>query len=246
MRVAVIGGGIGGLTAAYALVKAGFDAHVLEARDHAGGVIGTSHEGGFVREHAASSFLGGPPRGALALCEELGVPVDKASDRAKRRWIYIDGKLRGLPRNPVELLTSDLLTWRGKLALAREPFAKRRAQNEDESVHAFAARRFGAEAARAIVAPFVTGVFAADSHDISLEAGFPRLAELDSHGGIIRGSAKQAVQQLVVRMSGKKSARTARGMWAPKGGLGALIEALAQRLGSRVRRGAAVRALAPA
>lgn len=246
MRVAVIGGGLGGLTAAHALVKAGFDAHVLEASGHPGGVIGTSRADGFVREHAASSFLGGPPRGALALCEELGVAVDKASDRAKRRWIYIDGKLRALPRSPLELLRSDLLTWRGKLALAREPFAKRRAQNEDESVHAFAARRLGAEAARAIVAPFVTGVFAADSHDISLEAGFPRLAELDAHGGLIRGSARQAAQQLVVRLSGKKTARTPRGLWAPRGGLGTLIDALAERLGSRVRTGAAVRALAPA
>ncbi|HEY5922830.1 MAG TPA: FAD-dependent oxidoreductase, partial [Kofleriaceae bacterium] len=170
MKVAVIGGGIGGLTAARALVAAGFDAHVLEA-EQPGGVVGTSRVDGFLREHAASSFLGGPSRGALALCEELGVPVDKASSRAKKRWIFIDGKPRALPRHPIDLLRSDLLTWRGKLALLREPLAPRRAHGVDESVHAFASRRFGAEAARAIVAPFVTGVFAADSHDISLEAG---------------------------------------------------------------------------
>src|SRR5690606_5116776 len=133
MRVAVIGGGIGGLTAARALVVAGFDAHVFEATDRPGGVVGTSRVDGFVREHAASSFLGGPPRGALALCKELGVPVDKASPQAQRRWIYIDGKLREMPRSPLAFVRSDLLTWRGKLALLREPLAPPRAKGHDES-----------------------------------------------------------------------------------------------------------------
>src|SRR5688572_26724912 len=121
MRVAIIGGGLGGLAVARTLITAGVDTQVLEASPRAGGVIGTSHSDGFTREHAASSFLGGPSRGALALCNELGVPVEKASPRAKRRWIYIDGKLRALPQTPLELVRSDLLTWRGKLDLVREP-----------------------------------------------------------------------------------------------------------------------------
>ena len=246
MKVAVIGGGIGGLAAAHALVGAGFDAQVLEATDHAGGVVGTSTVDGFVREHAASSFLGGPSRGALAMCKAFGVAADRASPKARRRWIYIDGKLRALPDNPVALATSDLLTWRGKLALLREPFAPSRAAGHDESVHAFAARRLGAEAARAIVAPFVTGVFGADSHDISLEAGFPRFAELDASGGLVRGMAKQAAKSLLARATGKSSARTERGMWAPHGGLGKLVDAFAAALGPRVHLGVRVQAIAPA
>src|SRR5256885_5049292 len=119
MRLAVIGGGIGGLTAGRALVAAGHDAHVLEASKRAGGVVESSRVDGFLREHAASSFLGGPPDGALALCTELGVPVDKAAAAARRRWIYIDSKLRALPMNPIELARTDLLTWRGKLDLVR-------------------------------------------------------------------------------------------------------------------------------
>lgn len=245
MRVAVIGGGIGGLTAAHALCAAGFDAHVLEGSPHPGGVVGTSRADGFLREHAASSFLGGPPRGALALCRDLGVPVEHASARAKKRFIYIDGALRQLPRSPIDLVRTDLLTWRGKLALLREPLAPPRAQGADESMHAFAARRFGPEAARAIFAPFVTGVFAADSHAVSLEAGFPRLAALDDAGGMVRGFAKQAAGQLLARVTGKKSGRTPGGMWAPTGGLGTLVDALAASLGSRVKTNARVRALAP-
>jgi protoporphyrinogen/coproporphyrinogen III oxidase len=246
MRVAIIGGGLGGLTAAHALCAAGFDAHVLEAGPHAGGLVGTSQVDGYVREHAASSFLGGPARGALALCQELGVAVEQASSRAKKRWIYIDGGLRALPRNPLDLARTDLLTWRGKLALLREPLAPTRAAGSDESMHAFAARRFGPEVARTIVAPFVTGVFAADSHDVSLEAGFPRLAALDEQGGIVRGLARQTAASLLARVTGKRSTRTEGGMWAPAGGLGALVEALTRALGSRLRTGVRVQALAPA
>jgi len=186
MKIAVVGGGIAGLATARALVGAGHDAHVLEAAERVGGVIGTSVVDGYRREHAASSFLGGPPDGALALCNELGVAVDRASSRARGRWIFIDGKLRALPSGPIAFARSDLLTWRGKLALLREPFAPA-GPGGDESVHAFAARRLGPEAARALVAPFVTGVFAADAHDVSLEAGFPRLAALDVEGVIEDG-----------------------------------------------------------
>ncbi len=246
MKVAVIGGGIGGLTAARALVAAGFDAHVLEADDRPGGVVGTSRADGFLREHAASSFLGGPPRGALALCNELGVAVDKASPRARRRWIYIDGKPRALPSSPLALARTDLLTWRGKLALLREPLAPPRAKGHDESIHDFASRRLGPEVARAIVAPFVTGIFAADSHAVSLEAGFPKLAELDASGGLARGVAKQIGKNLLARATGKKLAKTPRGLYAPTGGLGTLVDALAANLGSRVRTGVRVRSLAPA
>jgi protoporphyrinogen/coproporphyrinogen III oxidase len=246
MRVAVIGGGIGGLAAAHALVGAGFDAHVLEGAERVGGVIATTRVDGFLREHAASSFLGGPPRGALALCDELGVSVERASPRARTRWIYIDGKLNAVPRSPVDVVRTDLLTWRGKLALLREPLAPARAAGTDESMHDFAARRFGAEAARVIIAPAVTGVFAADSHDISLEAGFPKLAELDAEGGMIRGMVKHAARQLYARATRRPTARTRRGLWAPVGGIGALVDALASSLGKRVKTSTPVRTLANA
>ena len=250
MRVAIIGGGLGGLATARTLLAAGIDAHVLEASSRAGGVIGTSQIDGFTREHAASSFLGGPSRGMLALCNELGVAVEKASPRAKKRWIFLDGKLRALPSNPVDLVRSDLLTWRGKLDLLREPLRPPGPKGQDESVHDFAARRLGAEAARAIVAPFVTGVYAADAHDISLEAGFPKLASLARNGGLVRGLARQAARGaaggLLRKIAGKhKSKATPRGMYTARGGLGAVVEALAAELGARVRYGALVDRIEP-
>ncbi|HEY4244996.1 MAG TPA: protoporphyrinogen oxidase [Kofleriaceae bacterium] len=242
MRIAIIGAGLGGLTAALALVADGHDVVVREAAAHGGGVIGTSTVDGYVREHASSSFLGGPPRGMAALCAAMGVPVEKASPAAKARWIYLDGKLRALPASPLAFVRSDLLTWRGKLDLLREPLrpARRVGTGEggdDESMHAFAARRFGAEAARAIIAPFVTGVYAADAHDISLAAGFPRLAALDAAGGIVRGSLRGMLRRK------KEPGATPRGMYAPAGGMGAVTDKLVAELGARVRFGSPVRAV---
>ena len=248
MKIAVIGGGFGGLIAARALVRDGIDAHVLEAGSRAGGVVCTSTRDGYVREHAASSFLGGPGDGVYALCQELGVAVDKASPKARTRWIYLDGKLRALPRSPFGLFTTDLLTWRGKLDLFAEPFrpaGRARRSDDDESMHAFAARRFGAEAARAIVSPFVTGVYAADAHDISLASGFPKLAMLDARGGVVRGSLAQMADRLRSRLAGRKAASTPRGLYAARGGLGTVASALAAELGSRVRLNAPVSKVAP-
>jgi len=245
MKIAVIGGGVGGLASARALVRAGIDAEVLEAGPRPGGVVVTTKVDGYVREHAASSFFGGPPRGALALCQALGVEVDKASPRARARWIYLDGKLRAVPRSPIDLVTSDLLTWRGKLDLLGEPF-RPAGSGDDESVHAFAARRFGAEAARAIFAPLVTGIYVADAHAISVAAGFPKLAALDAQGGMVRGTLAKALRGLAGKLRGRRSGATARGMWAPRGGLGTLVTALAAELGSRLHLSRPVARIEPA
>src|SRR5690349_6781622 len=190
MKVVVVGGGVAGLTAGLRLVQAGHDVSVIEA-GRPGGVVATRREDGFLHEYAANGFLAAPD-GATALCDELGVAVVGAAKAARNRWIYIDGALRKVPTGLLGFVRSDLLTWRGKWDLVKEPFRPARDVDTagDESVHAFAARRFGPEVARAVVAPFVTGVFAADAHDVSLAAGFPRFAALDRAGGVVKGMVK--------------------------------------------------------
>lgn len=246
-RIAVVGGGLAGLLAARALEEQGADVVVFEAAARLGGVVHTVEQGGFLHESAASSFLA-KPGGMLALCKELDVPVVKASPGAKRRWIYLDGKRREVPSGPLSLLTTDLLTWRGKLDLLREPLRPARSVEKagDESVYDFAARRFGPEMARAMVAPFVTGIFAADAHDVSLESGFPALAELDGLGGVLRGQLKKMFGGGKGKPSGApRLGKGERGLWAPQGGMSAVIAALGQRLRSEVRLGAQVVELAP-
>ncbi len=244
MRVAVVGGGIGGLAAALRLVQAGHDVAVLDGGARPGGVIGTSTAEGFRREHAANGFLTGADDGAAALCDELGVGVVEAAPAARARWIYLRGRLHRLPAGPGSFARSGLLSWRGKLALLGEPLRPARdvAAAGDESLWDFAVRRLGTEAAHALVAPMVTGVFAADARRVSLAAGFPRLAALDARGGLVRGMIAEARGR---RRGGGARRRGKTTLAAPAGGMAVLVDALAARLGDRVRRGVTVRAVEP-
>lgn len=247
MRVAVVGGGIAGLAAALRLVERlpAAEVTVLEASARPGGVLTTSRDGGWLREHAANAFLAGDPDGAVALCRELGVPLEEPSPAARHRWIWLGGRLHPLPTSPAALARSGLLSWRGKLALLAEPLRPARrlgpAERDDESVFALARRRVGPEAARAIVAPFVTGVFAGDARETSVVAGFPRLAALEDAGGLVRGMVRRAV---AARRGGAARRERTRSL-APLDGVEALGRALAARLGPRVRTDAPVAAVAP-
>ena len=239
--VAVIGGGVAGLAAAHRIVERapGAEVVVLEAAARAGGVLRSEEQGGWLHEHAASAFLSGAPDGAVALCRELGVELEEASPAAKQRWIWRGGRLHALPRGPGGLLRTGLLSWRGKLALLAEPLRRARppSVHGDESVHDFAARRLGPEAADAIVAPFVTGIFAGDARQVSLAAGFPKIAALEERGGLVRG-------MIDARRAGVARPEPPRSL-APRGGAEDLVRALADRLGARVERGARVEAVRP-
>jgi oxygen-dependent protoporphyrinogen oxidase len=236
VQVAIVGGGVAGLAAAWRLTQAGVGVTVFEGA-RVGGVIGTDRERGYLLERAASSFLSASD-GASALCDELGVETRAGAATATKKWIFVDGKRQLLPASLGQLLTTGLLTARGKLSLLAEPLRRGRdsAQAGDQSVFDFAARRFGVEFARAVIAPFVTGIFAADAHEISLAAGFPRLAELDRDGGMVRGMFKRALRGQ--RRPAPKVLR------APVLGMSDLIGALEARLAGHLRR-EAVFALAP-
>src|ERR1700735_4476666 len=71
-KTIVIGGGISGLAAAYALQKSEADYLLLEASDHLGGKIVTYAGEGFLIEGGPDSFLT-QKRAALDLCRELGL-----------------------------------------------------------------------------------------------------------------------------------------------------------------------------
>lgn len=245
-RIAVVGGGLGGLLAARALERRGFEVCVLEAADRAGGVVMTSRVDGYLHEHAASSFLA-KAGGMIDVCREVGVPIVKASPSARRRWVFLDGKLREVPSGPWSLLRTDLLTWRGKLELFAEPLRGARDVQVagDESIYDFAARRLGPQMARSLVAPMITGIFAADAHDVSLEAGFPELAALDARGGLVRGSLRKLVRRERSAADAPKLARGDRGLWAPRGGMREVVDGLQRSLAGEVRLGCAVRELVP-
>ena len=102
-RVAIIGGGIAGLSAAYYLEKArqsgtGLDWVLFEKSDRLGGVIATEQRDGFVLEAGPDSFLSIKPD-AARLCTELGLgdQLISSNDQDRKTYILVKGRLVPIP-----------------------------------------------------------------------------------------------------------------------------------------------------
>src|SRR5512132_1564953 len=152
MRVVVIGGGIAGLSAAWAIRAAAarraesLDLVVLEAGPRVGGRIRTTREDGYLVEWAANAIQG-VDGAAWRLAEAVGLGGERivASPEAARRYIVRHGRLHAIPSGPLSLVRFSGLSPAGRLRVAMEPFFARRARKE-ESVHDYAARHVGEEA----------------------------------------------------------------------------------------------------
>jgi len=196
-RVAVVGGGVTGLCAAFYLARHfGRDQVVLlERSDCVGGQTRTSCADGFVNDWGPNGFLDREPL-TLQWVADLGLSnrLVKARDAAGRRFILRGGELREIPLSPPKFMTSSVLSVRGRLRVLREPWVRTRT-TETESLWEFAARRIGREAADYLIDPMASGVFGGDSKNLALAACFPRMVEMErDHGSLfsaLRARRKQ-------------------------------------------------------
>ena len=193
-RVVIIGGGIAGLATALHLqdgadgVEGGLEVVVLEARDRPGGNIRTERAEGFTIEAGPNGFLDNAPA-TLSLVRRLGLEdrLQRADEAAARRYLYRDGRLHELPTGPLAFLRSPVLSLPGRLRVLCEPFARSHPDGVDETIHQFAARRIGSEAAEILIDAMVSGVFAGNVHELSLRSSFPTMHGMEEqHGGLVR------------------------------------------------------------
>ncbi|MEE2644134.1 MAG: protoporphyrinogen oxidase [Myxococcota bacterium] len=224
-RVAVVGGGLSGLSVAYRLQQRGAHVRLFESSERLGGKIRSERRGGYLFEHGPNGFLSSR-EGILRLSMELGLEAElsPARSEAKRRYLFNEGALTPLPTSPPALLKSALLGRRARLRLFAEPLISSTSQkNRGESVLDFATRRIGAEAAQLFIDPFVTGVHAGDPAALSVDAAFPSLPAWErTYGGLIRGAVRGARQRKTRGVARPK-------LYSFKEGMGALIDALARR-----------------
>lgn len=242
-RVAVIGGGIAGLAVAHALVRrgeAGLDVAVYERAPLAGGLVRTERGGGFVWECGPSGFLDSAPE-TMALVRALGLEgrLQPSRDEARRRFIVRAGRLRALPRSPLDLLTSGVLSPGGLARLALEPWTGR-ATDPDESIHAFAARHFGQQAADVLADAMASGIFGGDARALAMRACFPGVWQMDAeHGSLVRAL-------LARRRQRPKAPRRGFGrLCSFSDGLQELPDALSRALGPRLQTSVAVESVDP-
>src|SRR5690348_6037558 len=184
MAIAVIGGGVTGLAAAYRLQRLGFEPTVYEAAPRVGGVTRTERRDGFLAETGPNS-LTTPKPAVAALLTELGLAEQllEANPAARRRYLVRDGRLTPLPASPLEFLTSPLLSPGAKLALLREPFVPASDPEVEESIADFVRRRLGAEALDYVAGPFVAGIYAGEPEALSLRHALPKLHALEQEHG---------------------------------------------------------------
>ncbi|MBI5756223.1 MAG: protoporphyrinogen oxidase [Nitrospirae bacterium] len=189
-KVLVIGGGISGLTVAYWLYKSGLDVTLLEKEDRAGGSIRTEKDSGYLIECGPNSTLD-LYNEVDDLCESLDLSEEKiyGNEGAKNRYVVRDGRLRPLPMGPLQFLSTDLWTIKGKLRLMCEPFIRKSNDSREESIAEFVIRRTGLEFLDYAIDPFVTGVFAGDPYQLSLKSCFPKMYGLEQdYGGLVKGA----------------------------------------------------------
>lgn len=227
--VIVIGAGIAGLTAAYRLRRQGWDVLVLEEKSVPGGNIRTLEVGGFRVETGPHSFMGSSEH-VWRLVQELDLSeeVEEAAKVGEKRYVLRDSTLHPLPLSPWSFLTTRLLSFKGRMRMAAEPFVKGGAR-ENETAWEFFRRRFGEEAARYIMSPFISGIYAGDIHTLGARAAFPKFWRFEfESGSMVRGAIKY--------MRAKKKRLKAEGlevksgMFSFRGGLGKLTRKLAETL----------------
>ena len=256
--VAVIGGGVSGLSTAYALhekaAAAGISIRctVVDAAPDWGGKIVTHRVGDLVTEAGPDSFLSQKPAG-LELCAKLGLTdqLINTNETSKRACVFSQGRLRELPEGLVVIspnqlgpfLRSGLLSWSGLARMGLDLAMPAKRSSNDESLASFFRRRMGRQAFERMLEPLMAGIYAGDAEQMSVQATFPRFVELEQqYGSVIRGMMTARKVGSSVTHTGPK-----RTMFVSlKNGLSDLVTALVARLteqGVTLRGGCGVEAL---
>lgn len=236
-RVAIIGGGIAGLSAAFTLRQHGVDVTVFEASSRLGGKIHTERVNGLLIDAGPDSFLSSKPA-ALALATELGLGdrIINTLHDGGGTFILRAGELQPLPEGITLLVPAEmkaiaetpLLSPLGKARMALDYVIPAKKDDGDESVGSFVRRRLGKQAFERMAEPLLSGIFAGDADQLSLQSTFPRLRQVErEHGSVIKGAIVQR-RAARARTTATEPKRTP--FVSLRNGLGSLIDALADTI----------------
>jgi len=248
--IAILGGGLSGLSIAHFAKAKRSDVAVsiFEAEPQPGGKIGTESRDGFLVERGPNGIFDAKPHG-VALCKQLGLGeklVAGSDGSRKNRYVFVGEKLHAMPGGPLALLKTPLLSIGGKLSLLAEPLKRKHRFTEDgsdESVAAFARRRFGREAADVFIDALVTGVHAGDPERLSAASAFPRMVGFERESGsVVRGAMRASKTRRAEQLARGETPSPQR-MWSFAGGLGTLIDALRDSLVGSLQVGRAAKSL---
>jgi oxygen-dependent protoporphyrinogen oxidase len=240
----VVGAGVAGLLAAYALDKKGYEVTLLEERERAGGLIQTVQTEYGMAERAAHSLLATPT--VVEFCRELGVELTEIRPDSRSRFIVRDGRLRKFPLGFGETVG----------ALGRAAFARAEAGADSVNLDSWGRTHLGDAAVEYLLTPFVRGIYGIQPAELGVEAAFPTLSVAPGKTlfGTMLGKALKRHSENGNRsgasnghangVGAKKEWKERKRMVAPRFGMGDLTarleKRLEERLGARFRRGVRV------
>ena len=251
-RIAIVGGGISGLSAAYALEKkrrgGEVDYVLYETSPRLGGVLVTERVDGCLIEAGPDSFLTEKPW-ASELCQELGLgdQLIGSNDAGRKTYILIRGRLVEMPDGlmfmvPTKILPtifSPLFSLKTKLRMAREWFHPPHTAKGDETVASMVERHYGPEMVDRLADPLLSGVYGGEASQLSVRAVLSRFADMEAkHGSLGRA-------MLAARKNAPKPNGALRPLFTSlKEGMQQMVDALVQRLdGDALTTGAPVQAV---
>jgi len=222
MKIAIIGGGISGLTLAWYLQKAGVAYDLFEADTRPGGNLRTwATPEGYLLETGPNSLQLSTELEELLADLGLTDQIQDAAAVSQHRYVLRGGQYQILPGSPPTLLTNGFFSLKARWQLLKEFLQPAAPIDIHETVGHFFRRRFGAEIVDYAVNPFMAGIYAGDPEKLLLHKTFPQLAALEQqYGSVLRGLTK----------TGKGAPR--RRIITLKNGIQTITDTLAARLSS--------------
>jgi oxygen-dependent protoporphyrinogen oxidase len=239
--VAIIGGGITGLTAAFRLQQKNIPVMLYEGSDRVGGVIQSVRCDGYLAEFGPNTLLETSPKVA-ALIDDLGLKDRRlySDPTAKNRYVVHGKRLIKMPESLPGFIATPLFSPVAKLRLLLEPFIQRGNKSREESVADFVQRRLGREFLDRAVDALVGGIYAGDPQKLSVSQAFPKLCALEQeYGSLIKGQVFGARKRKRSGAVAKPHARK----FSFDEGLQVLTETLCAKLKGEVRMRCPVTAL---
>lgn len=232
-QIAIIGGGISGLTAAFYLHKKGIPFVLLEKEQQSGGALKSEKLDGYSLERGANTVAMNVELQEMIADLGLEAEIEKPFESSHKRYIYRNGSLHALTQSPLSLFKSSLLSRSAKWRLAREAFVSSKSDGT-ESVAEFFSRRIGREAYEYLVAAGLQGVYAGIAEQMHMKSVMPALVEMEEEkGSLLKG--------LIARQKeAKKSGAPKRSIFAVKGGMNKLAERIREVCGESIRTSTAV------
>jgi oxygen-dependent protoporphyrinogen oxidase len=195
-RIAIIGGGISGLSAAHTLEQSHAEYTLYESSPRLGGVLCTEHIDNCVIEAGPDSFLT-EKTWASDFCRTLGLAdqLITSHDAERRTYIFVNGRLVPMPDGlmfmvPTKILPialSPLFSWSTKLHMAKEFLNPPKPAGADESVSSLVERHYGPEMVDRLADPLLSGIYGGEAAKLSVRAVLPRFAEMErTHGSLSR------------------------------------------------------------